>query len=64
MKAEIIDLGRTSFNATVEFKTTKELHKIIGSKLLSRNWHMEEITENEYAVVVGMRTVGKVKRIE
>lgn len=64
MTAKLIDLGRNKVNKTIEVKNTKELHKIIGSHLLSNGWGMYETdTPNKYYIEAGFRTVGYVEII-
>lgn len=66
MKAQFINLGRNKVNKTVEFRSTRELHKKIAEHILSRGWGMEQSDEdpNLYYVTAGFRTVGEVRVLE
>lgn len=65
IKAQLINVGRSNINKTIEVKDVKSLHKEIGKYVISKNWGMEEgENENEWEITSGWRTVGKVIIIE
>jgi len=59
--AQFIELGRNKVNKTVKVKDANALHKEVGKHILAKGWDMEQISDDEYAIVSGWNTVGKVK---